>query len=67
MLKAHKLIFLVVIILILATTSVFSAKDYELNNKRILVLHSYHQNMEWTKNIEEGVEEILDQRLSDYK
>ena len=67
MIKVHKLLFLVLIILILFSTSGFAARDYELDNKRILLLHSYHQSMEWTKNIETGVEDVLAQKLSDYK
>jgi diguanylate cyclase (GGDEF)-like protein len=40
---------------------------YAERKKRILVLHSYHQGLEWTDNITRGVQSVFEPQSADYE
>jgi signal transduction histidine kinase len=58
--KYHKI---VVVILCIASCFLFIIPSYSIDSvyteKHILVLHSYHQGLEWTDNITEGIQSVL--------
>ena len=64
--KLYKILFLFLFILILLSSSILASKHDE-QKKKILLLHSYHQNLEWTQNIEEGFKNTLENKLSNYE
>jgi len=37
-----------------------SINGYSIERKKILVLHSYHQGLKWTDNINLGIQEVMD-------
>ena len=43
----------------LLISSVFANDIDSLNEKYVLVLHSYHQGLEWTDNISDGIKSVL--------
>ncbi|ACV69121.1 ABC transporter substrate binding protein [Desulfohalobium retbaense] len=54
-------VFLLMILLVAWTTA-------EANEKqKILVLHSYHQGLEWTDNITKGVQSVFEPLYNDYE
>jgi signal transduction histidine kinase/DNA-binding response OmpR family regulator len=65
--KAAKILLVVAFIIIVGSNFSSANYDYHLRNKKILVLHSYHQGMQWTKGIERGIKERLDLRLPKYE
>ncbi|MBM7555665.1 ABC transporter substrate binding protein [Halanaerobacter jeridensis] len=65
--KLYKIVFLLVVMIIILSNFSAAKYDYYLNNNRILLLHSYHQGMQWTQDIETGIKNTLDQKLSDYE
>ena len=62
-----QLFLLIAIILILFSNLSLASSEKFSDPKRILVLHSYHQGMQWTQEIEQGIKQILEQNLSNYK
>ncbi|MGM0370729.1 MAG: ABC transporter substrate binding protein, partial [Bacillota bacterium] len=62
----NKRLFLIGMILLSTFTFAVSAETAS-EPKRILLLHSYHQGMQWTQEIEKGIKEMLEQELSDYR
>lgn len=38
----------------------FSISSYSIERKKILVLHSYHQGLKWTDNVNLGIQEVMD-------
>jgi diguanylate cyclase (GGDEF)-like protein len=36
-------------------------------NEKVLVLHSYHQGLEWTDNITKGIQSVFSQHKADYE
>ena len=65
--KLVRILFLLLFVLILFTTVSTAKYDYYLQKKRILLLHSYHQGMQWTQDIEQGIKETLEKRISNYE
>lgn len=47
---------------IIALTCVlfFSLQGFSAKRKKILVLHSYHQGLTWTENVNRGIQEVVD-------
>jgi len=43
-------------LLVFSTILLFSAQ----NNKKLLILHSYNQSYNWTKNIQDGIDSVFD-------
>ncbi|PCH70652.1 MAG: hypothetical protein COC06_03830 [Bacteroidales bacterium] len=37
-----------------------SINGYSIERKKILVLHSYHQGLKWTDNVNHGIQEVMD-------
>ncbi len=37
-----------------------SIHGYAVERKKILVLHSYHQGLQWTENVNRGIQEVMD-------
>ncbi|BAX81433.1 ABC transporter substrate binding protein [Labilibaculum antarcticum] len=37
-----------------------SINGYSIERKKILVLHSYHQGLKWTDNVNRGIQEVMD-------
>lgn len=68
MINTNKWLFLIIaIILIFFSTLSLASSEKLAAPQRILVLHSYHQGMQWTQEIEQGIKQKLEQNLSDYK
>jgi signal transduction histidine kinase/ABC-type uncharacterized transport system substrate-binding protein len=38
----------------------FSIQVYSIERKKVLVLHSYHQGLKWTDNLNKGIREVMD-------
>jgi signal transduction histidine kinase/ABC-type uncharacterized transport system substrate-binding protein len=36
------------------------AQGFSSERKKILILHSYHQGLQWTDNVNEGIQEVMD-------
>ncbi|MGM0502288.1 MAG: HD domain-containing phosphohydrolase, partial [Bacillota bacterium] len=54
-------------IIIIAVSNVVAAVDDSEAAKNILVLHSYHQSLQWTRDIDQGIKETLKENLSNYE
>ena len=37
-----------------------STQGFSFERKKILVLHSYHQGLQWTDNVSQGIREVMD-------
>lgn len=37
-----------------------SINGFSIERKKILVLHSYHQGLKWTENVNRGIQEVMD-------
>ncbi|PKQ60960.1 hypothetical protein BZG02_17595 [Labilibaculum filiforme] len=37
-----------------------SIHAFSIERKKILVLHSYHQGLKWTENVNDGIQEVMD-------
>lgn len=60
MIKSQIKIFLIMHLLVLGLLSfTVSAFASEKPSRKILVLHSYHQGLEWTDNVSHGIQEVM--------
>ncbi|MDB1124444.1 hypothetical protein [Vibrio algarum] len=55
------------LLLILLITLFSIQKSQAERKKKILVLHSYHQGLEWTDNVSRGIEDIFSPLRSQYE
>jgi len=44
-----------------------SLQSFSSERKKVLVLHSYHQGLQWTDNVNSGIQNILDSLGSEYE
>ncbi|MBI9066411.1 MAG: GHKL domain-containing protein [Salinivirgaceae bacterium] len=44
-----------------------SAQSFSSERKKILVLHSYHQGLRWTDNVNLGIKEVMDSLGNEYE
>ena len=51
--------YILIIVLCSFSTLVHAQKKQKLEEKNILVLHSYHQGLEWTDNISKGIQSVF--------
>lgn len=52
------------IILFVSSLLVTAQTEVRNDEKNILVLHSYHQGLEWTDNISKGIQSVFDDKAN---
>lgn len=53
--------------LVLSFLLFFSTQGFSSERKKILVLHSYHQGLRWTDNVNQGIQEVIDSLGNEYE
>ncbi|MGZ2370294.1 ABC transporter substrate binding protein [Ancylomarina sp. YFZ004] len=44
-----------------------SLQSYSSERKKVLVLHSYHQGLQWTENVNSGIQKVMDSLGSEFE